>query len=216
MENQHRSKWNMVMNELKSPKVCEGRCQRKIYGLSIRIGPKQYVCQKCKLCCYWCDNLLTCYRKSSYVAIDFPGEDDGDVFWTTVYSRVCDKCHHKCFECGGDLCSEMMFTERGEKYCKACARECERCHITSSARGHDETTCTRPSLVYKDIPGDIVARRSNYFVPINKIVRQYIKEQAKDEKRKRIKEDQKKKNPKITNYFKQARRSRGTTLTHVT
>ena len=91
----------------------------------------------------------------------------------------------------------MMFTERGEKYCKACARECERCHITSSARGHDETTCTRPSLVYEDIPGDIVARRSNYFVPINKIVRQYIKEQAKDEKRKRIKEDKKKKIPRL-------------------
>ena len=133
---QHRSKWNMVMAELQSPKVCAGPCKRHIFGQFARIGPSEYVCQKCKMSCHLC-HLLIKYSgivggKTYHFSLEYPEK----CCWY-VMEHVCVRCASKCSACHGDLGSSVLFTEGGEKCCQVRAVECQRCHVTSARGVHD-------------------------------------------------------------------------------
>ena len=132
---QHRSKWNMVMAELQSPKVCAGPCKRHIFGQFARIGPSEYVCQKCKMSCHLCHLLINLSGDKSY---HFSPPEYPEECCLIVMEHVCVRCTSKCSACNGDLGEGVMFTEGVETCCQVRAVTCQRCHVTSNRGVHNQ------------------------------------------------------------------------------
>ena len=133
---QHRSKWNMVMAELQSPKVCAGTCKRQIDGPFARVGPNKYECQTCKSSCHLCHLLINDSGDKTYhFSLEYPEEVEVNMCCWNFMEYVCVRCTTKCSACHGNL--GVMFTEGGEKCCQVRAVECQTCHVTSARGAHD-------------------------------------------------------------------------------